>query len=102
MRLVNSSNKFMQKRNTLFIIVALIVGLSFAMTPPQKKKRTTRRAAKTEDNRVYLVHADVLSYDQYKNPDAQILNGHVQFRHNGAKLFCDSAHWISSSNKAFI
>ena len=88
----------MQKRNTLFIIVALIVGLSFAMTPPQKKKRTTRRAAKTEDNRVYLVHADVLSYDQYKNPDAQILNGHVQFRHNGAKLFCDSAHFYEVSN----
>ena len=88
----------MQKRNTLFIIVALIVGLSFAMTPPQKKRKTGRRTAKTEDNRVYLVHADVLSYDQYKNPDAQILDGHVQFRHNGAKLFCDSAHFYEASN----
>ena len=40
----------------------------------------------------------MLSYDQYKNPDAQILNGHVQFKHNGAKLFCDSAHFYEASN----
>lgn len=88
----------MRKRNILFFTVVLVVGLCFAMTPPQKKKRNQRRVQKTEDNRVYLVHADVLSYDQFKNPDAQILNGHVQFSHNGAKLFCDSAHFYEASN----
>ena len=63
-------------------------------------KRKARRAAKpkTEDKRVYLVHADVLHYDQYKNPDAQILNGKVQFRHSGATLHCDSAYFYEASN----
>ena len=47
---------------------------------------------------MYLVHADVLHYDQYVNPDAQILNGKVHFTHNGAKLLCDSAHFYEASN----
>ena len=47
---------------------------------------------------MYLVHADVLHYDQYVNPDAQILNGKVHFTHNGAKLLCDSAYFYEASN----
>ena len=86
----------MSKRSVIFLTAFYIFGLTFAIVP-QKKKRT-RKVQKTEDNRVYLIHSDMLSYDQYKNPDAQILNGHVQFKHNGAKLFCDSAHFYEASN----
>ena len=86
----------MSKRSVIFLTAICIFGLTFAIVP-QKKKRT-RKVQKTEDNRVYLIHSDMLSYDQYKNPDAQILNGHVQFKHNGAKLFCDSAHFYEASN----
>jgi len=45
-----------------------------------------------------LIHADVLHYDQYRNRDAQILNGHVAFSHQGAKLYCDSAYFYEASN----
>ena len=86
----------MSKRSVIFLTAFCIFGLTFAIVP-QKKKRT-RKVQKTEDNRVYLIHSDMLSYDQYKNPDAQILNGHVQFKHNGAKLFCESAHFYEASN----
>ena len=86
----------MSKRSVIFLTAFCIFGLTFAIVP-QKKKRT-RKVQKTEDNRVYLIHSDMLSYDQHKNPDAQILNGHVQFKHNGAKLFCDSAHFYEASN----
>ena len=64
-------------------------------TKGRQKARTERRE---DPKRVYLVHADVLHYDQYVNPDAQILNGKVHFTHNGAKLFCDSAHFYEASN----
>ena len=64
-------------------------------TKGRQKTRTERRE---DPKRVYLVHADVLHYDQYVNPDAQILNGKVHFTHNGAKLFCDSAHFYEASN----
>lgn len=56
------------------------------------------QAVKKKDNRVYLVHADRLKYDVYVNPDAQILNGKVHFSHQGAELFCDSAHFYEASN----
>ena len=63
-------------------------------------KKKTRRAAspRVEDKRIYLVHANVLHYDQWRNRDAQILNGKVHFRHKGATLFCDSAYFYEASN----
>lgn len=82
-------------RIILFVVLCLF-GLCVAQSA--RKKGRARTKAKTEDNRVYLVHADVLHYDQYRNPDAQILNGKVAFRHNGARLYCDSAYFYEASN----
>ena len=82
-------------KRLLFIITGLVaLGVIFAMAPA--KKRTARK--KVEDKRVYLVHSDRLHYDQYRNGDAQVLNGHVHFRHQGADLYCDSAHFYQQSN----
>ena len=56
------------------------------------------------DDRVYLIHADILKFDQFgPNPDAQIVKGHVHFTHQGASLWCDSAYFFQESNsvKAF-
>lgn len=64
----------------------------------QGSPRRGKAKAKAKDERVYLVHADVLHYDQWRNREAQILNGHVQFTHQGAKLFCDSAYFYEASN----
>ena len=86
-------------KRLLFVIVGLVVlGMVFAMQPA--RKRTPRKSAKAaqQDKRVYLVHADNLHYDQYRNGDAQILDGHVHFRHVGANLYCDSAHFYEQSN----
>lgn len=63
-----------------------------------KTQRTGRAKPKYEDNRVYLLHADELFYDRYRNAEAQILNGHVAFRHQGATLYCDSAHFYEKTN----
>lgn len=77
-------------------MVLCLFGLCVARSMLPVKQRAARGAA--DDNRVYLIHADVLHYDRYKNPDAQILNGHVAFRHQGATLYCDSAHFYEMSN----
>ncbi len=51
------------------------------------------------DSKVYLIHADELRYDVYgPNPEAQIVKGHVSFRHKGAHLTCDSAYFFQASN----
>ena len=81
----------------LFVLLGLVaLGVVFAMQPA--RKRAPRKKAVVQDKRVYLVHADNLHYDQYRNGDAQVLNGSVHFRHVGANLYCDSAHFYEQSN----
>ena len=80
-----------------FLVLCLLAYI--ASPSAYAAKRKTRPAAQKEkDKRVYLVHADVLHYDAFVNRDAQILNGQVQFQHNGATLYCDSAHFYEASN----
>ena len=78
----------------LWALLCLFV-LSLLPALAQKKVKT---APKTDD-RVYLVHSDELRYDQYGLvPDAQIVKGHVQFMHKGAKMWCDSAYFYQQTN----
>lgn len=79
----------------MFILGVLVLGVVFAMQPA--RKRAPRKKA-VQDKRIYLVHADNLHYDQYRNGDAQVLKGHVHFRHVGANLYCDSAHFYEQTN----
>ena len=80
----------------LFVILGLLVlAMVFAMQPARKR---APRKKKVEDKRVYLVHADNLNYNQFQNGGAQVLHGHVHFRHVGANLYCDSAHFYEQSN----
>ena len=96
------TNKTNGYRWALFAVLCLL-GLSLlAQSGRRGKKSKGRQRARTERRqdaqRVYLVHADVLHYDQMKMPDAQILNGKVHFTHNGARLYCDSAHFFEATN----
>lgn len=50
------------------------------------------------EDRVYLIHADNLRYDDMLYPGAQRLSGKVQFRHGGMYLYCDSAVLYNLSN----
>ena len=76
------------------VLCLLVLGLLSAIAAPRQRGR---RAA--VDDRVYLVHSDVLKYDMYgPNPEAQIAKGHVVFRHKGATLMCDSAYYFQASN----
>ena len=80
----------------LFVILGLLVlAMVFAMQPARKR---APRKKKVEDKRVYLVHADNLNYNQFQNGGAQVLHGHVHFRHVGANLYCDSAHFYEQTN----
>ena len=79
----------------IFIVVLCLFGLCAMSKGPRKHKRR-----KTTDERIYLIHADVLHYDQYGSsaPGAQVLNGNVKFRHKGATLSCDSAFYYEKDN----
>lgn len=87
-------NLFGGHRILIMMILCLFgLGLVQSRQAPKNKRR-----AKT-DERVYLIHADSLRYNQFgNNPTAQVLNGNVSFRHKGAKLYCDSAYFYQESN----
>ena len=88
----------MNKRGFLYFLAAvLLMGVASGFAQKQRQKRPARKA-KAQDTRVYLVHADVLHFDQMQNPDATILNGKVHFTHQGARLYCDSAYFYEASN----
>ena len=88
----------MLKRAFYFLLaLALVAGLGSADAQKGKGKRPARKA-KVQDTRIYLVHADVLHFDDRINPDATILNGSVHFTHQGARLYCDSAYFYEASN----
>ena len=87
----------LRKSFSYLMVTVLLIGVASAFAQKQKK-RPVRKKARVEDTRVYLVHADVLHFDQYENPDATILNGKVHFTHQGARLYCDSAYFYEASN----
>ena len=47
---------------------------------------------------VYLLNSDILRFDKYRNPDAQILIGNVVFRHDSMYMYCDSALFYQEAN----
>lgn len=47
---------------------------------------------------IYLENSEVLSFDKGLHPDLQVLKGNVRFRHDNAKLYCDSAYFFEKAN----
>lgn len=77
-------------------MVLCLFGIVIVFSARPKRHRAGQ---KKEDPRVYLIHSDELQYDVYgPHPDAQICRGHVQFKHKGATLTCDSAYFYEESN----
>lgn len=67
-----------------------------------KKKGTTSSAPaphkKAPKSKVFLLHANTLSFNKEANPNAQILSGNVCFRHDSAYMYCDSAYFYEQFN----
>jgi lipopolysaccharide export system protein LptA len=51
-----------------------------------------------EKTKVYLEHANILSYNKEIDPDNKILIGDVVFRHDSSYMYCDSAYFYELSN----
>ena len=47
--------------------------------------------------KVYLEHANTLSFDEAIRADAQVLVGDVCFRHDSSYMYCDSAYFYEKN-----
>ncbi|MCK9311139.1 MAG: hypothetical protein M0P26_02550 [Bacteroidales bacterium] len=70
------------------------------ITPPSIPSVKNNKET-TSKEKINLEHSEILSFDASVNPDYQILTGDVRFRHDGAYLFCDSAHYYMKSNSLY-
>ena len=94
MKKQNPINLNWHRTVSVTVLCLFVFCLFSAVAAPYKQKKR-----KKTDERVYLVHADQLSYDVYSAvPDAQILRGKVHFTHAGSQLTCDSAYFYQESN----
>lgn len=92
-------HQYQWHRITSLVVLCLFAfTMAFSVRPKGRRTARARSEAKT-DTKVYLQHADTLSYDAYGiTPDAQFLRGRVKFLHKGMHLTCDSAYFYESSN----
>lgn len=51
-----------------------------------------------QGNRIFLEHANSTNFDKNISPDYHFLIGDVQFRHDSARLYCDTAHYYRADN----
>lgn len=79
----------------LCVLCALV---TYAATTLQPNGNTPAPPPAKDQKRVYLIHADELRYDKFRNNGAQVLTGSVEFEHDGARLFCDSANFFEDDN----
>jgi lipopolysaccharide export system protein LptA len=71
---------------------------------PAKKTEAPKKAEAKKDtvkkSKVYLLHSDVLRKDLFSSiPDAQVLTGSVEFRHDSVYMYCDSANFYDKENR---
>ena len=74
-------------RKVPFVIMLLLLALCVFSQASTGNTKTSK-----QKSRVFLIHADELFFDIWKNNNAQVLRGHVEFEHDGAHLYCDSAN----------
>lgn len=83
----------MKRHRILLASVLCFFGLCMAQV------RTTRPAGNSDKKtKVYLIHSDELRFNKRDNPDAQILDGNVVFRHDSVYMYCDSAYFYEAKN----
>lgn len=58
----------------------------------------TQDTLKQKKTKVYLEHANTLSFDKEVMADVQVLNGDVCFRHDSSYMYCDSAYFFEKTN----
>lgn len=81
---------------TLFLTLA-VCSLASVLAPVSAPAPTPA-PARQKGSLIHLLHADELYFNQRINREAQILVGHVRFRHDDVILTCDSALFYQQSN----
>ncbi|MDR2824439.1 MAG: hypothetical protein LBB41_04490 [Prevotellaceae bacterium] len=105
--------------NLIPIFILLMSGFVIAQSPPargelqkevqksvQQQPKTVSKPAKAPTSAssrqmhqtVELLHSDLFIVDEENLPDVQLLRGNVNFKHDNAIMYCDSAFFYQKEN----
>ncbi len=82
------------------LVVLLLVGTAWGLPQTEASQVVQRTIAPTQQKKekVYLLHADSLTFDAEQSADYRVLHGNVQFRKDGMYMYCDSAYFYEANN----
>lgn len=78
-------------KNFLFVIL-------LAMVCGPRAWAQTNGDSRPMGHKIEIVNSNTLEVDEYHGPDVKVLRGDVQFYHDSASMFCDSALYNSRNN----
>lgn len=90
----------------LSLLLTIFPFVSFAQTDDREVVSDKDSSSLTVDSssvvpkktKVFLEHANTLSFNKDLNAEAQVLNGEVCFRHDSSYMYCDSAYFYEKTN----
>ena len=80
------------KLTNIFLYIFFLCTCSWTLMAQEQDSVSVKKT------KVYLEHANTLSFDQDIKPDAQILVGDVCFHHDSSYMYCDSAYFYEATN----
>ena len=90
--------RLIDRFSLLFLSLVLPVTVFAQVQDRTAMTATTDSVAPARTTKVFLEHANVLSFDQEQNAEAKVLNGDVCFRHDSSYMYCDSAYFYEATN----
>ena len=72
------------------ILLMLIIAVAAALTASAQNNQQVHK--------IEIVNSNTLEVDEFHGPNVKVLRGDVQFYHDSASMFCDSAFYNSAEN----
>lgn len=89
----------MKKISLSPLLVLLLCATTVWGIPREEPRPAAASTAKsTKKEKVYLLHADSLTFDAEQSADYRVLHGNVQFRKDSMYMYCDSAYFYEANN----
>ena len=81
----------------LFVVLLATKALGISQRQESNPADTSSQQ-NTNREKVYLLHADSLTFDAQMSADYKVLHGNVQFRKDSMYMYCDSAYFYEQNN----
>lgn len=82
----------------IFCIVLGIFWTISSVMQAQENRMANDTVMQSHNRRIYLEHANTLSFNKRVSADYQVLRGEVRFRQDSAYMYCDSAYFYENTN----